>query len=218
MNPVAGTRKSLDADLPHPRLQSGEQFRYEIMVAFAPQDQCRRLDNGRLERSAPGQWVLKGGMALEVRFGDRARATKDLDLAFREREAGRKIEKYAEYLHGQVRESLAGVMAAGKRVELQARQLESSLGRLEARASALLAEGDPQSPVTLSFEIHEGGVRTRIGPLRDTALAEALQGPEPPPGELTLPRILSTVVDSYGVEEVANGHLVVRLEKLVRRQ
>ena len=36
--------------------------------------------------------------------------------------------------------------------------------------------------------------------------------------QLTLPRILSTVVDSYGVEEVANGHLVVRLEKLVRAQ
>ena len=90
------------------------------------------------------------------------------------------------------------------------------LDDLQLAVERLLAEGDPHDPITLSFELHENGVRTRIGPLRDAALAEALQGPEPPPGELTLPRILSTVVDSYGVEEVADGQLVVRLEKLVR--
>ncbi|HZD72975.1 MAG TPA: nucleotidyl transferase AbiEii/AbiGii toxin family protein [Actinomycetota bacterium] len=38
----------------------------------------------RLEHAMPGQWVLKGGMALEVRLGDRARTTRDLDLAVRE--------------------------------------------------------------------------------------------------------------------------------------
>lgn len=37
----------------------------------------------RLERSAPSQWVLKGGMALEVRWHNLARATRDLDLAYR---------------------------------------------------------------------------------------------------------------------------------------
>jgi hypothetical protein len=37
----------------------------------------------RLEHATPGQWVLKGGMALEVRLGDRARTTRDLDLALR---------------------------------------------------------------------------------------------------------------------------------------
>ena len=78
------------------------------------------------------------------------------------------------------------------------------------------AIGSPQDPVTLRFELTERGVRTRVGPLRDSALATALQGPPPGPGELTLPRILQTVVDSYGVEEVADGHLVVRLEKAVR--
>ena len=92
------------------------------------------------------------------------------------------------------------------------------LDDLQLAVERLLAEGDPHDLVTLSFELSPGGVRTRVGPLRDAALAEALQGPEPPPGELTLPRILSTVVDSYGVEEVADGHLVVRLEKLVRQQ
>jgi hypothetical protein len=90
------------------------------------------------------------------------------------------------------------------------------LDDLQLAVERLLAEGDPQDPVTLSFELMGSGVRTRVGPLRDAALATALQGPPPGPGELTLPRILQTVVDSYGVEEVADGHLVVRLEKAVR--
>lgn len=38
----------------------------------------------RLEASMPGLWVVKGGMALEIRISDRARRTRDLDLAFRE--------------------------------------------------------------------------------------------------------------------------------------
>ena len=90
------------------------------------------------------------------------------------------------------------------------------LDDLQLAVEQLLAEGDPQDPVTLSFELLGKGVRTRIGPLRDTAMANALQGPPPGPGDLTLPRILSTVVDSYGVEDAADGQLVVRLEKAVR--
>src|SRR4051794_29872682 len=38
----------------------------------------------RLERAEPGRWVLKGGMALEVRLGDAARLTKDVDLGLRD--------------------------------------------------------------------------------------------------------------------------------------
>jgi hypothetical protein len=38
----------------------------------------------RLEFAAPDRWVVKGGMALELRFGDRARSTRDLDLALRD--------------------------------------------------------------------------------------------------------------------------------------
>ena len=90
------------------------------------------------------------------------------------------------------------------------------LDDLQLAVERLLAEGDPQSPVTLSFEILPGGVRTPVGPLRDSAIAQALQDSEPRPGQLTLPRILNAVVDAYGVEEVADGHLVVRLEKAVR--
>lgn len=37
----------------------------------------------RLEHSNAGHWIVKGAMALEVRSPDRARRTKDLDLALR---------------------------------------------------------------------------------------------------------------------------------------
>lgn len=38
----------------------------------------------RLNAVAPDRWLLKGGFALELRLVDRARATKDIDLAWRE--------------------------------------------------------------------------------------------------------------------------------------
>jgi len=38
----------------------------------------------RLQGAEPGCWVLKGGMALEVRLGDAARLTKDIDLGLRD--------------------------------------------------------------------------------------------------------------------------------------
>lgn len=41
----------------------------------------------RLELGAPHRWVVKGGMALEIRLGDRARSTRDLDLVLRDAEA-----------------------------------------------------------------------------------------------------------------------------------
>lgn len=38
----------------------------------------------RLDLAEPGRWVLKGGMALEVRLRDQARVTKDIDLGLRD--------------------------------------------------------------------------------------------------------------------------------------
>ena len=35
----------------------------------------------RLQSGSPGEWVLKGGVALELRLRDRARTTVDMDLA-----------------------------------------------------------------------------------------------------------------------------------------
>src|SRR5258708_36738521 len=66
------------------------------------------------------------------------------------------------------------------------------LDDLQLAVERLLAEGDPQDPVTLSFEILERGVRTRVGPLRDVSPAAALQASDPRPGALTRPPTLST--------------------------
>ncbi|MGI9016994.1 MAG: nucleotidyl transferase AbiEii/AbiGii toxin family protein [Euzebya sp.] len=38
----------------------------------------------RLAHATPGKWVLKGGMALEMRLRDHARLTKDIDLGLRD--------------------------------------------------------------------------------------------------------------------------------------
>ncbi len=84
---------------------------------------------------------------------------------------------------------------------------------LQLAVERLLAATSADPSVHLSFEIDEKHIRTRVGPLREAAIAEALQR-ESPPGELTLRRILETVVDSFGVETAADGRIVVRLEKL----
>jgi hypothetical protein len=101
----------------------------------------------------------------------------------------------------------------GDRLDLGFDELDD----LQLAVERLLAEARLEDRVTLSFEILERSVRVRIGPILTGAVAEALQGPPAKPGELTLGRILQTVVDSYGVEQVEDGHMIVRLEKAVRR-
>ncbi len=41
----------------------------------------------RLASAQPGKWVLKGGVALQLRLGERARTTQDVDLLFQQPEA-----------------------------------------------------------------------------------------------------------------------------------
>jgi hypothetical protein len=85
---------------------------------------------------------------------------------------------------------------------------------LQLAIERLLAETGGDGRVKISFEIGEDGIRTRIGPLREQRLAEALQQSDGETGTLSLRRILSTVVDSYGVEEAEDGQIVIRMEKL----
>jgi hypothetical protein len=85
---------------------------------------------------------------------------------------------------------------------------------LQLAIERLLVEAGSDGQVELSFELRRHGIRTRVGPLRERGLSEALQNPEGPPANLSLGWILRTVVDSYGVEEVTGGDIVVRLEKL----
>jgi hypothetical protein len=89
------------------------------------------------------------------------------------------------------------------------------LDDLQLAVERLLADARAEGTVRLAFELAPDHVRTHVGPLREAPIADALQGPPPPPGELGLRRVLETVVDSFGVEEATAGELMVRLEKRV---
>jgi len=90
------------------------------------------------------------------------------------------------------------------------------LDDLQLAVERLLVEAASQDTVTLRIDVVDHGVRVGVGPLAERTIADALQGPDAEPGELTLRRILQTVVDSFGVEEAAEGGIVVRLQKAVR--
>lgn len=85
---------------------------------------------------------------------------------------------------------------------------------LQLAIERLLAETGEDGRVKLTFEIGDGSVRTWIGPLVEGQLAAALQQSNGDSGTLSLARVLSTVVDSFGVEPAQDGKIVVRLEKL----
>jgi 2-keto-3-deoxy-6-phosphogluconate aldolase len=85
---------------------------------------------------------------------------------------------------------------------------------LQLAVERLLAEAGTVGSVQLTFEVGANGIRTRVGPLSEHKVAEALRDGEAAPGELTLRRILQTVVDSFGVDEAEDGAIVVRLEKV----
>src|ERR687890_2456320 len=90
------------------------------------------------------------------------------------------------------------------------------LDDLQLAVERLLVEAASQQTVRLRIDVVDQGVRVGVGPLAERALADALQGPDAAPGELTLRRILQTVVDSFGVEELEEGGIVVRLQKAAR--
>jgi len=84
---------------------------------------------------------------------------------------------------------------------------------LQLAVERLLAEAGRRDTVHLRFEVREEAIRARVGPLDERAIADALRDGDSHPGQLTLERILTTVVDSFGVEDAADGGVVVRLEK-----
>jgi anti-sigma regulatory factor (Ser/Thr protein kinase) len=89
------------------------------------------------------------------------------------------------------------------------------LDDLQLAVERLLVEAASQDTVRLRIDVVDHGVRVSVGPLAERTIADALQGPDAEPGELTLRRILQTVVDSFGVEEAEDGGIVVRLQKAV---
>jgi anti-sigma regulatory factor (Ser/Thr protein kinase) len=109
--------------------------------------------------------------------------------------------------HAVVRLIIGGI---AERVDFAFEEIDD----LQLAVERLLAEAGQVGSVQLSFEVGERSIRTRVGPLSEAAVAEALRDGDASPGHLTLRRILGTVVDSFGVEDLGDGAIVVRLEKL----
>jgi anti-sigma regulatory factor (Ser/Thr protein kinase) len=109
--------------------------------------------------------------------------------------------------HAVVRLIIGGI---AERVDFAFEEIDD----LQLAVERLLAEAGTIGSVRLSFEVGVDGIRTRVGPLSEHKVAEALRDGDAMPGELTLRRILQTVVDSFGVDEADDGRIVVRLEKV----
>jgi hypothetical protein len=109
--------------------------------------------------------------------------------------------------HAVVRLIIGGI---AERVDFAFEEIDD----LQLAVERLLAEAGPVGSVRLSFEVGVNAIRTRVGPLSEMKVAEALRDGDAAPGELTLRRILQTVVDSFGVDESEDGRIVVRLEKV----
>jgi hypothetical protein len=109
--------------------------------------------------------------------------------------------------HGVVRLLVSGIAE-------QANFGFEAMDDLQLAIERLLAEAGGEGRVKISFQVAPGSVRTRIGPLREGSLAAALRESNGETGTLPLARILSAVVDSFGVEPATDGQIVVRLEKL----
>jgi anti-sigma regulatory factor (Ser/Thr protein kinase) len=109
--------------------------------------------------------------------------------------------------HAVVRLIIGGI---AERVDFAFEEIDD----LQLAVERLLAEAGTIGSVRLSFEVGADAIRTRVGPLSEHKVAEALRDGDAMPGELTLRRILQTVVDSFGVDEADDGRIVVRLEKV----
>jgi anti-sigma regulatory factor (Ser/Thr protein kinase) len=109
--------------------------------------------------------------------------------------------------HAVVRLIIGGI---AERVDFAFEEIDD----LQLAVERLLAEAGTIGSVQLSFEVGADGIRARVGPLSELKVAEALRDGDAIPGELTLRRILQTVVDSFGVDESDDGRIVVRLEKV----
>jgi hypothetical protein len=136
----------------------------------------------RLQTAEPGRWVIKGGMALEIRLGDEARLTKDLDLGLRD-----EVRSAAE-LHERLIEALTAdpdddgfVLAAGPpkelpldsaghltwRVKVSATLAGKPFGGLQLDVSPRVHELDATDQVTLPNSLAFAGMTTSTAEVID---------------------------------------------------
>jgi hypothetical protein len=63
-----------------------ERLRQQSLSGGAPLARLRKMDAfdrflARLTKKEPDAWIVKGGFALQLRLGERARTTKDIDVS-----------------------------------------------------------------------------------------------------------------------------------------
>ena len=127
----------------------------------------------RLHSAEPGRWVLKGGMALEVRLSDRARLTKDIDLGLREtvEDQGKLHERLVEALEADpyddwfvlTVEPLKRLMEDGAgratwRTSVDARLAGKTFGRVKLDISPRSHELDATDEVALPNSLSFAGI------------------------------------------------------------
>lgn len=115
----------------------------------------------RLQKKMDSPWIVKGGFALELRLGLRARMTKDLDLGVdlgyfgkRELSAAEIAQKLRDDLIGDGDDGFAFVVAEGAEQELPTQGVKSYQFTVEARLAGRRFEtikvdiglGDPLVP------------------------------------------------------------------------
>jgi hypothetical protein len=115
----------------------------------------------RLQKKSDSPWIVKGGFALELRLGMRARMTKDLDLGVdlgyfgkRELSAAEIAQKLRDDLVGEGDDGFAFVVAEGAEQELPTQGVKSYRFTVEARLAGRRFEtikvdiglGDPLVP------------------------------------------------------------------------
>lgn len=136
----------------------------------------------RLDLAEPGMWVVKGGLALDVRLGSRARASMDLDLGLREDaiEGDRLRDRMIEALETDPDDDWF-TFVVGRAEQLQADQggratwrysVQSDLagrqfGSLKLDVAPRVEELEPTERVALRNELVFAGVRSRAVELID---------------------------------------------------
>jgi hypothetical protein len=85
-----------------------------------------------------------------------------------------------------------------------------SLDDLETALNAVLERASTDGPVTVKLRLEDGTICTAVGPLPVETLRHELESD--PGGEVTLRRILDTVVDGYELDREGWLELTKRLE------
>lgn len=148
-------RRALEERLKNRNRETGEPFnRLRKRLVF---ERCMV----RLQKKSDSPWVLKGGFAMELRLGQRARMTQDLDLGvdlrpFSEERAGKNelAQRLREDLAEDEEDRFIFIVQEGREEELRIRGVKAYRFSVEARLAGRKFEtlridvglGDPVIP------------------------------------------------------------------------